>query len=841
VTTSAIPGHRSLEGEPADIDEQPPASELERTWADGPGLWAALASVDHVRIARRYIVTAFGFFLLAGVAALVMRLQLARAESGLVGPDLYNQLFTVHGSTMMFLFAVPVMQGMGVYLVPLMVGARDVAFPRLNAFSYFAYLLGGLLLVFGFVRGMGPDAGWFAYVPLSGPEFSPGKRVDIWAQLITFTELSALGVAVNLIVTVFKHRAPGMSLDRMPLFVWASLVTSFMVVFAMPAVMVGSSLLALDRLVGTHFFNVAEGGDALLWQHIFWFFGHPEVYIIFLPALGMVSSIVIASCRRPIFGYRAMVLSLVATAFLGFGLWVHHMFATGLPALGESFFTAASMMIALPSGVQIFCWIATLWAGRPKLTAPLCFVLGFIAIFVLGGLTGVMLASVPLDLQLHDTFFVVAHFHYVLIGGAVFPLFGAFHHWFPKFTGKLLDERLGRTTFGLLFVGFNLTFFPMHILGLHGMPRRVYTYLPGMGYGDMNLLATAGALVMGVGVLVFLVNVARALTRGPHVEDPWSADSLEWATTSPPPPYKFSPLPRVQSRYPLWAPRTLPELHLRGDRRAVLVTTLVDAEPDHTLESPAPTIWPLAAALATGALIVACIFTPWGLPLGAIPLTLALAGWFWPQPPHKPLLEPAPARAEARREPAEQDLEWGSREPLFWGVSLMIAIELSGFALLLASYFYLRGNEPTWPPPGVLRAPLWPAAAGAAALALTVITQHRVNRGAIAGDVIRTRRWLVATTVLVALFVGLRFVEFRQLPFFWDSHAYGSAFWVLLGYHALHAVSGLLENLLLITLLYRGPVERKHALDIQLSGLYWYFVVAEGLVAFAILYLERYG
>jgi cytochrome c oxidase subunit I+III len=839
MTATTVSGLRSLEGDSAEIGEMPPASQLERTWARGRGLWAALSSVDHLQIGRRYLVTAFGFFLLAGVAALVMRLQLARAQNGLVGPDLYNQLFTVHGSTMMFLVAVPVMQGMGVSLVPLMIGARDVAFPRLNAFSYFAYLLGGLLLVFGLFRGMGPDAGWFAYVPLSGPEFSPGKRVDIWAQLITFTELSALGVAVNLIVTIFKHRAPGMSLDRMPLFVWANLVTSFMVVFAMPAVMVGSSLLALDRLVGTHFFNVAEGGDALLWQHIFWFFGHPEVYIIFLPALGMVSSIVVAGTRRPIFGYRAMVLSLVATAFLGFGLWVHHMFATGLPALGESFFTAASMMIALPSGVQIFCWIATLWAGRPRLNVALWFVLGFLAIFVLGGLTGVMLAAVPLDLQVHDTFFVVAHFHYVLIGGALFPLFGAIHHWFPKLTGKLLDERLGLATFVLLFVGFNLTFFPMHVLGLHGMPRRVYTYLPGMGYDHLNLLATVGAFLMGLGVLLFSINAARTLARGGRVEDPWSADSLEWSTTSPPPSYKFAALPRVQSRYPLWAPRTLPELYLRGDRRAVLVTTLVDAEPDHTTESPAPTIWPFAAALATGTLIIACIFTPWGLPLGAIPLSVALGGWFWPKPPHKALLAASPAEAERPRDTAS-DLEWGSREPLFWGVLLLIVIELSGFAMLLGSYFYLRGNEPTWPPPGVLRAELWPAAAGALVLAATVATQHGVNRAAIQGDIIGMRRWLLVTTALVALFVGLRFVEFRHLPFFWDSHAYGSAFWVLLGYHALHAVSGLIENLLLIGLLYLGPVERKHSLDIQLSGLYWYFVVGEGLLAFAILYLERY-
>jgi cytochrome c oxidase subunit I+III len=846
VSAPAAPGHRSYDSERHEISDAPDLARLEATWSDGRGLWASVTSVDHVRIGRRYILTAFAFFLLAGLVALLMRLQLARAESGLIGPDLYNQLFTLHGSTMMFLFAVPIMQGFGVYLVPLMVGARNVAFPRLNAWSYFVFLFGGLLLFGGFLRGMGPDAGWFSYVPLSGPEYSPGKRVDIWAQMITFTELSALGVAVNLIVTIFKHRGPGMSLDRLPLFTWASLVTSFMVIFAMPAVMVGSSLLALDRLVGTHFFNTAEGGDALLWQHMFWFFGHPEVYIIFLPALGMVSAIVVAATRRAIFGYRAMVLSLVATAFMGFGLWVHHMFTTGLPGLGEGFFTAASMMIALPSGAQIFCWIATLWLGRPRLTAPLCFVLGFIAIFVLGGLTGVMLASVPLDLQVHDTYFVVAHFHYVLIGGAVFPLFGGLHHWFPKFTGRILDERLAYATFALMFIGFNLTFFPMHLLGLEGMPRRVYTYLPGMGYSGMNVLATVGAFILGLGVLAFVVNALWSSRRGRRVENPWHADSLEWATMSPPPAYKFAEVPVVDSRYPLWAqPGPLP-IRLRDDRRAALVTTLVDANVDHTTELPGPSPWPAVAALATAALIVACIFTPWGLPVGGALLAIPLIAWFWPHPPHKPLLQrgrgdqPGEGGGEDDTDQEANDLSWGSREPLFWGVSLLIVIETGGLALLLASYFYLSGNEPSWPPPGVRFPPLWPGALGTAVLLMTAATQHVINRAARIGDLRGMRRWLVLSTAIAVVFVAFRFAEFHQLPFYWDSHAYGSIVWVIIGYHTLHALTGVVENLMLIALLFQGPVERKHALDVQLSGLYWYFMVAAWLPCFASIYLGRY-
>ncbi|MFL6664666.1 MAG: cbb3-type cytochrome c oxidase subunit I, partial [Rhizobacter sp.] len=447
------------------------ARALEQAWSDPPGLMGWLAAVNHKAIGRRFIATAFGFFVAGGLLAFAMRMQLAKPENKLIGPDLYNQLFTMHGTTMMFLFAVPVMQAVAVFLVPLMVGTRSVAFPRMNAFAYWIFLMGGLMLYVAFILNIGPDVGWFAYVPLSGPDYSPGKRADFWAQLITFTELSGLLEAIILITTAFKLRAPGMTLNRVPLFVWGMIITGFMVIFAMPAVMLASSALILDRLVGTHFFNPSEGGDPLLWQHLFWFFGHPEVYFIFLPGLGFISSIIPTFARRPIYGYTAMVLSLIATGFLAFGLWVHHMFATNLPELGKSFFTAASMMIAIPSAVQIFCWIATLWTGKLNFKTPLLFVLAFFFILVIGGMTGLMLGSVPIDVQVHDSYFVVAHLHYVLLGGAVFPLFGAIYYWYPKFTGRLMSERLGHWNFWLFFIGFNLTFFPMHILGMRGMPR----------------------------------------------------------------------------------------------------------------------------------------------------------------------------------------------------------------------------------------------------------------------------------------------------------------------------------------------------------------------------------
>jgi cytochrome c oxidase subunit I+III len=437
--------------------------ELENTWYVPRGIIGWFNVVDHRTIGLRYIVTAFAFFLGAGVLAALMRLQLAFPDNHFIGPDRYNQFFTVHGTAMMFLFAVPIMEAMAVYLVPLMVGARNIAFPRLIAFSYYVYLFGGVMLFTVLILNSGPDNGWFSYVPLAGPDYSPGKRSDFWAQLITFTEVSGLAVAVAIVATVFKLRAPGMSLNRLPLFVWSMLVMAFMIIFSMPAVVTSSTFLLLDRLVGTQFYNPAEGGDVLLWQHLFWFFGHPEVYIIFLPALGMVSSIITTFTGRPVFGYKALMLSVVATGFIGFAVWVHHMFATGLPQLGLSYFTAASMVISIPTGVQIFCWIASLWRGRPQFATPLLFVIGFFITFTIGGLSGVTLAVIPFDLQVHDTYYVVAHFHYVLIGGSVFPLIGAVYYWFPKMTGRMLDERLGKINFWLILIGFNVTFFPMHL------------------------------------------------------------------------------------------------------------------------------------------------------------------------------------------------------------------------------------------------------------------------------------------------------------------------------------------------------------------------------------------
>jgi cytochrome c oxidase subunit 1 len=610
-------------------------SALNFTWSRPRGLIGWLSSVDHKEIGARYIVTALMFLALAGAMALHMRLQLMFPGNRVMSAELYNTSFTMHGTTMMFLFAVPVMQGVQIYLTPLMVGTRNMSFPRLTAFSYYVYLGGGLFLWTCHFLGFGPDDGWFNYVPLSGPQYGIGKHSDVWAQTVSFTEVAALAVAVALTTTVLKQRAPGMTLARMPLFVWATLVTSLMVIFSMPAVELDSILLLSDRLVGTQFFNPAEHGDPLLWQHLFWFFGHPEVYIIFLPATGFISEIVTTFSRRSMFAYPIVVLALVATGILAFGLWVHHMFATGLPRVGYSFYTAASIAVSIPTGLQIFCWIATIWQGRPRFEVPFLYIIAFLFTFVIGGLSGVIIAAVPLDLQLHDTYFIVAHFHYVLIGGAVFPLLGAITYWYPKLTGRMMSPALGKISFWMVFLGFQLAFFPMHISGILGMPRRVYTYPAGMGLELPNMLSTIGAFAVGMAVLLFVLNLIISFGGEEAGDNPWDASSLEWATSSPPPGYNFAHLPAVESRTPLWDNRDhlLVVYGLKVEERELLLTTLVSAASETREPSAMPSIWPFISALALGVVFVCSVFSPWAILFGVVPLAIALIAWFWPKKP----------------------------------------------------------------------------------------------------------------------------------------------------------------------------------------------------------------
>ncbi|SFH26883.1 cytochrome c oxidase subunit 1 [Palleronia marisminoris] len=611
-------------------------AEIERTWLSPPGFFGWFTHVNHTSIGLRFLVTSLVFFMLAGLLGVAMRLQLLTPLNDFLSPETYNQVMTVHGTAMMFLFAIPAMEGVGIYLAPLMVGARDMAFPRLNAFGYYVYLIGGTTFFASLFLGLAPDAGWFNYVPLSNRDYSEGYGIDVWTTMITFIEVSALTAAVELMVTIFKLRAPGMSLNRMPIFVWSILVMSFMILFAMPSVIVASAFLMMDRLVDTQFFVAEMGGSPLLWQHLFWFFGHPEVYIILVPALGIVTTIVVTFTQRSVFGYTALVLAIVGIGMVSFGLWVHHMYTTGLPLLGRSFFQAASAMISIASGVQIYAWIATMWGAKIRFDTPMWFVLGFFAIFIAGGLTGVMVASVPFDRQVHDTYFVVAHFHYVLVGGAVFPLFGGLYYWFPKATGQMMHETLGKWSCAIIFIGFNLTFFPMHQLGLEGMPRRVYTYLPEMGWQFLNQLSTIGAVLLAFGFGLTLWNVIRSLRQGEEAgPNPWHAPTLEWATTSPPLNCNFARQAVVESDQPLWDwERTGTRKvvgGLRTDRRETVVTTLLDARPQSVQILPAPTPWPFFSALVASVCFFGLIFSPWFFVAGIFGCFGTFVFWFLPR------------------------------------------------------------------------------------------------------------------------------------------------------------------------------------------------------------------
>jgi cytochrome c oxidase subunit 1/cytochrome c oxidase subunit I+III len=616
-------------------------SRLTATWETAPGIRGVLSSVDHKRIGLRYIVTAFAFLIAGGIEALIMRLQLAHSDLNIVSSEAYDRLFTMHGFTMIFLYAGPVLSGFSNYLWPLLLGSRDMAFPRLNALSYWIFLLAGLFLYASFPLGLAPNAGWFNYPPLSSKVYNPGPNIDFYLLGLIFLGISTTVGSANFLVSLLRTRAPGMSINRLPILVWGTLTASVGNLLAVPAVSLACVLLFTDRQFGTHFFDVEDHGQPLLWQHLFWMFGHPWVYAIVLPALGIVSDALPTFCRRPLVGYTPVALATVATMIVGFGVWLHHMFATGMPMLSLAFFSAASMVITIPSAVSTFAWIATIWTGKPVVTTAFLFLSSFILLFVIGGLSGVMTGAVPFDFQLTDTYFVVAHLHYVLIGINVFPVIGGIYYWFPKVTGRLMNERLGRWNFWTMFLGFNIGFFPMHIVGLMGMPRRVYTYAPGLGWDTINLITTLGSFAFAIGILLFLINLFISARRGmPSGSNPWDAPTLEWSVPSPVPAYNFAIIPVVASRHPLWEDRlaespersTLTGGYLLDQGRETLATTVLDAEPDLILKMPGDTYAPLALALALAVVFVGLILHSTACSvLGAVTAAFAIVLWLWPR------------------------------------------------------------------------------------------------------------------------------------------------------------------------------------------------------------------
>ncbi len=817
--------------------------QLERIWKPPSGL-AFLTVVNNTYVGLFYVATALLFFLLAGILALVMRTQLAVPENGLVGHDLYNQLFTMHGTVMMFLFAVPAVEAMGVLLLPNMLGARDLPFPRLSVYAFWAYAIGGLVFFCSIFVDMAPKGGWFMYPPLTSYQFSPGSNADFWLLGIGFIEISAIAGAIEIVVGILRTRAPGMTLGRMPVYAWTMLVLAGMIIFAFPAVILCTLLLEIERTFHWPFFIAERGGDPLLWQHLFWFFGHPEVYIIFLPAAGMVSMIIPAMTGRPLVGYRMVVLAVIGAGFLSFGLWVHHMFATGIPQISLSFFSAASMAVSIPSGIQVFAWIATIAAAtrlRP-LKVPMLFILGFFFIFVLGGLTGVMVAVVPFDWQAHDTYFIVAHLHYVLVGGMVFPLFAAFYYWAPFASKNALSERLGRWSFGLMFAGFNIAFFPMHITGLAGMPRRVYTYGSELGWGPLNMVSTVGAYLIAAGVLVFLVDLAKNFRVGAsNAGNIWNAGTLEWLPSGD---YSTRSIPIVTSREPLWDQPNLAadveagHYYLPGaptGTRETIITSPLDARPQYLMQMPGPSWAPLLGALGTAGffLLLTVKQVLLASAFGVLAVVMVLR-WLWQTdtgPVHKPV-----------------DIGGGIRLPVYlngpsshswWAMVILIMVSGSIFASLLFAYLFLWTVSPdVWPAADRLPALAWPlASAGllAASGALVAYAGRRLKQD----EPGRQRPLQVSLAIALVMLVAAVVVEWygqMQTGLRPQQTAYAAAVYMLISLQGFFVLIMLFMGIYTIARSLCGLLGPERRVTFENTMLFWYYTVAQGLIALALVH-----
>jgi cytochrome c oxidase subunit I+III len=805
--------------------------ELRRIWCKPKG-WEYLTVVNNNYVGIYYLGTAFLFFLMAGVLALLMRAQLAAPMLEILPQGTYNQVFTMHGTVMMFLFAVPAVEAAGVLLLPQMLAARDLPFPRLSAYAFWAYAVGGLCFFASIFVGLAPDGGWFMYPPLTSKAFSPGINTDFWLLGIGFIEISAIAGAIEIIVGVLRTRAPGMSLDKMPIFAWSMLVFAVMIVIAFPSIILGTLLLEIERALGWPFFDATRGGDPMLWQHLFWFFGHPEVYIIFLPAAGMMSMIVAAVAREELVGYRLIVLAMLATGFISFGVWAHHMFTTGMPPMTTGFFSAASMAVSVPAGLQVFSWIATLAIGKRSFSAPGLFVLGSIIIFVTGGLTGVMVAMVPFDWQAHDSYFIVAHLHYVLIGGMVFPLFAAFYYWIPMVSRRALSEPLAKWIFGLMFSGMNIAFLPMHLAGLQGMPRRVYTYLPGQGLELPNLISTIGAFMLAAGVLLFLIDLARNFRLAPgggNAGNVYDGGTLEWLPSEL---YSTRSIPVVRSREPLRDDPKLADDVAAGryflprsatGLRETIVTSPLLAEPQYLQIMPGPSAWPFAAAVFTAGFFLA--LTVQAYMFGWVSGVLAVASvlrWLW--------------ETDRPVEQAEVDIGAGIMVPTYvtgpsshgwWAMVILLVVMAMIFIMALFSLAFLWSNQPGfWTPPPTIGAALPVALLYGTALVAALAARRLLPRGA--G---RSAGLLLFSVLAAGVALWLDWSSWRASGLVPQASGQGATIYALQALQAFATGTGLLMAAFCAARALRGLVSLPRNNSVDLTMLFLAYTAVQGLVA----------
>jgi cytochrome c oxidase subunit I+III len=817
--------------------------ELDAIWGVPRGWRGVLTSVNHSDLGIRFMVAAGIYFCIGGLLAMLIRAQLATPRSAFVGPEIYNQIFTMHGSLMMFMFAIPFFEGLAMYMLPKLLGSRDLAFPRLSAFGWWCYLFGGFILLVAMGLGVAPDGGWFMYTPLASKTYTPGINADVWLLGITFVEVSAVCASIEITVSVLKLRAPGMSLGKMPIFAWYILVTALMMVVGFPPLILASTLLEIERAFGWPFFDPQRGGNPLLWQHLFWLFGHPEVYIIFLPAAGVVSTVLPVMVRHPLLGYGWIVGSILVLGFFSFGLWVHHMFATGIPHLALALFSVASALVAVPSVVQLFAWLATMWAGRPQMRLPMLYIAGFFFTFLLGGLTGVMLAMVPFNWQVHDTAFVTAHLHYVLVGGFVFPMLAGLYYWLPRLAARRSHPLLGQLAFWLIFVGFNATFLVMHLTGLLGMPRRVSTYEAGLGWEWLNLFSSIGSFVMTFGFATVVIDVGLAIAFGRRSSrNPWRASTLEWAMPIPAPSYNFASLPHVESREPLDRHHRLARRLAQGEgylgrgRCGLRETTGVDmisGEATEVVILPGNSGLPIVTALTLGVFFLSLLLGVYWLAPAALLAVTALA-WRW--------ASALGAQADLGAVPiglgqAVPPHHEAKDAPGWWGIIFALITDATFFASLLFGYAFLATVGPGWPPPQLAQ----PSLAATLVVFLAALAAFLAERSALTAaqdgrlqDAIRA--YAGAFGALLVGLLALLVFGWLGLPSPRD-HAYGAVTWMLVGYGSVHGFVALVMLAFVMRRIGTGHVSPARLLEPRIVRLwlhYTLFAMLLGLVAIAI-------